>query len=575
MATTVNRTAQEAEGAAAADSVGPEENVVLAAVDPMGFASALVEVGRALTRNPLAAAGPWARFAGGMALAGAATTARIFGGDAQGPAAPAPKDRRFADPAWRENPGYFLTMQSYLLGARLLHDLVDAAGLDERTQLKAEFAAQQLVDALAPTNTLLNPTVLKRTLETGGLSLVRGLRTFLTDVVDNHGLPQQVDRSAFAVGKNLAITPGKVVLRNELIELIQYEPQTETVYKVPLLCSPPWINKYYVMDLAPRRSFVEWAVQHGHTVFAISYRNPDASMRSVGLHDYLLHGPHAALEVIEEITGSTATNIVGLCLGGTLTTMLLAWLAQNEPERVNSATLLNTIVDFSRAGVLRAFTDEAAIASIEKQMEETGFLDTRQMATTFTMLRANDLLWNYVVNNWLLGNDPPAFDILAWNADETRMPAAMHSFYLRACYLRNEFATGRMELAGQRLDSTAITRDVYVLNAIEDHIAPWRTGYQTTKVLSSARARFVLSSAGHIAGIVNPPSPKSVHWTNDELPPDPDLWLARATRHQASWWEDWAEWIGARAGSKQTPPPTGSDAHPALADAPGTYVHAA
>jgi len=344
---------------------------------------------------------------------------------------------------------------------------------------------------------------------------------------------------------------------------------------VPLLCSPPWINKYYVMDLAPKRSFVEWAVQHGHTVFAISYRNPDASMRGVRLDDYLLHGPHAALEAIEEITGSTATNIVGLCLGGTLTTMLLAWLAHNEPERVNSATLLNTIVDFSQAGVLRAFTDDAAIASIEKQMGETGFLDARQMATTFTMLRANDLLWNYVVNNWLLGNDPPAFDILAWNGDETRMPAAMHSFYLRSCYLRNEFAGRRMELAGQRLDPAAIARDVYVLNAVEDHIAPWRTGYRTPKVLSAANARFVLSSAGHIAGIVNPPSPKSVHWTNDELPPDPDRWLAGATRHQASWWEDWTEWIGERAGAMRTPPPTGSDAHPALAGAPGTYVHEA
>jgi polyhydroxyalkanoate synthase len=392
-------------------------------------------------------------------------------------------------------------------------------------------------------------------------------------MAENGGMPQQVDKTAFTIGKNLATTPGKVVFRNDLIELIQYEPQTDTVFDVPLVCSPPWINKYYVMDLAPKRSFVEWAVQHGHTTFAISYRNPDESMRDVRLDDYLINGPRAALEAMEEITGSTQTNIVGLCLGGTLTTMLLAWLSQAEPERVRSATLLNTIVDFSEPGVLRAFTDDAAITNIERQMEGVGFLDSKQMSTTFTMLRANDLIWNYVVNNWLLGADPPAFDILAWNADDTRMPASMHSFYLRSCYQRNDFVNGRLELAGQRLDPASIGSELYVLSAVEDHIAPWRTGYATTRVLPNAKPRFVLSSAGHIAGIVNPPSPKSAHWTNDDLSEDADRWLAGATKHQASWWEDWTTWIEHRAGGKRTPPPLGSAEHPPLDDAPGTYVH--
>jgi polyhydroxyalkanoate synthase subunit PhaC len=571
MATTANGSWQQAE--ATAGSLGPEENVVLSAADPLRFGSALSQVGLGLARNPAGALGAWSRWAGGVALACAATAARTFGADATGPAEPARKDRRFADPAWRENPAYFLLMQQYLLAGRLVADLVEAAGLDEQTELKADLAATQIVDALAPTNTPLNPAVLKRTLETGGLSLLRGFRTFLADLADNGGLPQQVDRRPFTIGKNLAATPGKVVLRNDLMELLQYEPQTETVFEVPLLCSPPWINKYYVMDLAPRRSFVEWAVQHGHTVFAISYRNPDATMRGVELDDYLLHGPQAALEAIEEITGSTATNIVGLCLGGTLTTMLLAWLAENEPERVGSATLLNTIVDFSRAGVLRAFTDDASIAAVERQMAERGFLEGRDMASTFTMLRANDLIWGYVVNNWLLGNDPPAFDILAWNADDTRMPAAMHSFYLRSCYQRNDFAHGRLALAGKALDPAAIASDVYILNAVEDHIAPWRTGYESTRVLAQADTRFVLSSAGHIAGIVNPPSPKSSYWTNDDTTPEADAWLARATEHQGSWWEDWASWIAERAGGQRTPPPTGSAAHPPLGDAPGAYVH--
>jgi len=572
-ATMTNGRAQRLEAAiAAAESIAPEVGSLLSTVDPGGFGKALARTGIGVMANPVGAFGAWMRFANGMALAGAAAAARAFGADAAGPATPAPKDRRFTDPTWSGNPAYFLWMQSYLLGARLVEDLIDVAQLDKMTRQKAEFAARQIVDALAPTNTLLNPLVVKRAVETGGLSFGRGLRNFLADLADNNGLPQQVDRSGFKVGKNLGATRGKVVLRNDLMELMQYEPQTETVYKVPLLMSPPWINKYYIMDLAPGRSFVEWALKHGHTVFAISYRNPDASMRDVRLDDYLLHGPHTALEAVESITGTKETNIVGLCLGGSLTTMLCAWLAQNEPERVNAVTLLNTLNDFSEPGVLGTLTDEATVKAIEKQIHERGFLDSNQLATTFTMLRANDLIWSYVVNNWMLGENPPAFDILAWNADSTRLPAAMQTFYLRACYMHNDFAEGRMELAGQHLDPGSITQDLYVLSAIEDHIAPWKAGYKTTQVLPNAHPRFVLSSSGHIAGIVNPPSPKSSYWTNDELPPEPDKWLARAKQHQGSWWEDWAEWIGARAGERVAPPSLGNEEYAPVDDAPGAYV---
>jgi polyhydroxyalkanoate synthase len=354
------------------------------------------------------------------------------------------------------------------------------------------------------------------------------------------------------------------------MELIQYDPQTETTFETPLLLSPPWINKYYIMDLAPGRSFAEWAVKNGHTTFAISYRNPDASMRDVRLDDYLVNGPIAAMNVIADITGQPRVNLVGLCLGGTLTAILLAYLASRGDDRVASATLLNTLIDFSLPGVLGIFTDDATVTRLEESMQQKGYMEARQMANTFDLLRANDLIWSYVGTNWLMGQKPPAFDILAWNSDSTRMPADMHSFYLRTCYRGNQLARGVMDVAGTQLHLGDITQDTYVLGAKEDHIAPWKAQYRTTQLLKSTR--FVLSTSGHIAGIVNPPSPKAMYWTNDRLPDDPDTWLADAKEHKMSWWEDWKEWIGQRAGAQRTPPPTGSEAHPPLGPAPGTYV---
>jgi polyhydroxyalkanoate synthase len=560
-----------AEAEAAAEALGPE--AALVQLDPVGLGASLASVGRGLARNPAGAIQAWARYTRDVVAASAAVAARSLGAACEGPAERHPRDRRFIDPAWEQNPLYYGLREGYLLFERLTHDLADAAELDAQSARKAAFASQTIVDALAPSNTLLgNPAAMKKAFETAGASVFRGLRTFLADVAENGGMPRQIDSTAFTVGKNLAATPGKVVFRNELMELIQYTPQTDTVFEIPLLCSPPWINKYYVMDLAPRRSFIEWAVQHGHTVFAISYRNPDESMRGVKLDDYMLDGPRAALQTIEEITGSPQTNIVGLCLGGTITTMLLAYLEQVGDRRVRSATLLNTLVDFSEPGILGVFTDEATIAGLEKKMEGRGYLDATEMSRTFTLLRANDLVWNYVVNNWLLGQQPPPFDILAWNADDTRLPAAMHSFYLRSCYVRNEFARGKLELAGKTLTPQAIGADVYILSAREDHIAPWHAGYATTRVLRKGSVRFVLSSSGHIAGIVNPPSPKSSYWTNDELVPEPERWLEGATSHQGSWWEDWSQWIEERAGARGALPPMGSVEHPPIADAPGAYV---
>ena len=327
------------------------------------------------------------------------------------------------------------------------------------------------------------------------------------------------------------------------------------------------------MDLAPNRSLVQWAVDHGHTVFLISHKNPDESMRNVRMDDYLLSGPLTALDVITDISGSEKVNLLGLCLGGTLTMATLAYLDATGQDRINNATFLNTLIDFSEPGVMGVFTDERTVAKLERSMQKTGFLPAENMATTFNLMRGNDLIWNYVVSNWLLGQEPPPFDLLTWNADSTRMPASMHSFYLRSCYLENQLAQGRMELAGQRPDLSTVDQDLYFVTAEQDHIAPWRSCYAGAR-LAAGEVRFVLSNSGHIAGIVNPPNPKSRYYANGigELPVDPDEWLSEATMYPVTWWEDWANWIEKRAGAQRTPPKLGSTKYPVLGEAPGTYI---
>ncbi|MEA2828048.1 MAG: poly[(R)-3-hydroxyalkanoate] polymerase subunit PhaC [Actinomycetota bacterium] len=572
----------EAEAAAlAADSLGPEAGL-LAGLGRDGFARALEEVAAALWRNPARAWGPTGRYAGALAMSGWAVAGRSFGLAVPGAVESEPGDRRFRDPSWESDPRFFGLKQCYLAWSRYLYELVEAAGVDPATESKARFALGILVDALAPTNFLwTNPAALRRAFDTGGRSVIAGLANFLRDVETNRGRPRQVDASSFEVGVNLAATPGKVVFRNDLMELIQYAPQTETVHEVPLLLSPPWINKYYIMDLAPGRSFAEYAVSQGHTVFAISYRNPDASMAGVALDDYLLRGPYDALEVIADITGADSVNVVGLCLGGTLTTMLLAHMAAGghgdgeHPVAVRTATLLNTLVDFAEPGPMGQFLDQASVERLSAQMLERGYLEASEMSAMFDLLRPRDLIWNYVESGWLMGEPPPAFDILAWNADGTRMPAEMHSFYLRCCYVENQLAKGEMTLAGTRLDLSTVTADAYVLSAREDHIAPWKSAYATTGLLGG-EARFVLTSSGHVAGIVNPTtSGRRRYWTNDPVPADggPEAWLAGAEEHPGSWWVDWAGWIAARSGARRPPPAMGSAEHPPAGDAPGTYVH--
>src|SRR5215475_14416380 len=558
-------------GADASEVLGPESGL-FAQLDPAEFArSVLSALGRA-AGHPDDVRDAWLRFATAMAETWPAAVGRWLGEDGEPPVPVDDRDKRFADPAWDANPGYFALRQAYLAARRLGEDLLAAGQGDPVTDQKARLAMGFAFDALAPTNFLpTNPAALKRAYETAGASVAAGARNFLDDLVHNGGRPRQVDTSPFELGRNLAATPGKVVFRNDLMELIQYTPQTRQVRSVPLLASPPWINKYYIMDLAPERSFLEWAVRHRRTVFAISYRNPDATMSGITLDDYIIHGPKTALDVISDITGSPKIDIVGLCLGGAVTAMLAADPTETGDDRIGSITLLNTLLDYREPGVLGTFADERTIERLDAQMARSGVMEGSTMAGTFDVLRANDLIFSYVASNWLMGQDPPAFDILAWNADSTRLPAAMHSFYLRALYAQNQLAKGVMELNGQVLSLADVKSDTYIVGAINDHIVPWPGSYRSTRELGGT-VRFVLSSGGHIAGIVNPPGPKAWYETGEHNPQDPARWRKAAERHDGSWWEDWTRWADARAGRLAAPPPTGSDRYPALGAAPGEYV---
>ncbi|MGQ0616323.1 MAG: PHA/PHB synthase family protein [Acidimicrobiia bacterium] len=561
-----------AQSRAVMDVLGAAENA-LGTADPVSLTRALGAAARSLPMHPVETANALLRLLIGHGSAWLAALRLLVGDPAEGPAVPAASDKRFNDAAFAANPVYFWLAQNHLLTEQFSLELLDVAGLDPEQDRKARFAAKFLLDAMAPTNTLPgNPAAVRTAFETGGKSVVNGMRNMFDDMVNNGGWPKQVDSSPFEVGVNMAATKGKVVFRSDLIELIQYQPQTSQVYEIPLLFCPPWINKYYIMDLAPGKSLIEWAVQHGHTCFVISYRNPDESMRDVTFEDYLMRGPIDAIDVVRDITGSDVVNTVSVCLGGTLTAIALAYEAREGRKSINAATLLNSHTDFTITGLLGAFTDESTIAGLEKRMEKVGYLEAKDMARTFDALRANDLIFAYVVNNWLMGKQPPAFDLLAWNNDSTRMPAKMHSRYLRSCFLDNEFALGRFVVAGETVDPAKADADMYVLSAVEDHIVPWKSAYKTTQLLGG-RHRYVLSTSGHIAGIVNPPNPKAKHWTNETLGPDPDRWLAGATLHEETWWEDWARWMDERSGPQQPAPrELGSRAYPPLEDAPGTYV---
>ena len=504
------------------------------------------------------------------------TTQRMLGGQAAPLVEPGPEDRRFRDQAWSDNALFDFIKQSYLLTARWVQSAVkDVEGLDERTARKVDFYTRQFVDALAPSNFVLtNPEVLRATIESRGENLLNGLKNLLDDLERGKGRLHisMTDMAAFKIGENVAATPGKVVYQNELIQLIQYAPTTETVKRRPLLIIPPWINKFYILDLRPRNSFIRWAVGQGHTVFVMSWVNPDERLAAKTFEDYMREGPLAALAAIEQATGERTANVIGYCLGGTLLAATLAYMAAKRDNRIKSATYLVTMVDFQEAGELSVFIDEEQLQALEQRMSKKGYLEARDMHTTFNMLRANDLIWSFVVNNYLLGKQPFPFDLLYWNADSTRMPAAMHSFYLRKMYQENLLVKpGGITLAGVPLDLRRIKTPSFLLSTREDHIAPWRSAYAATQ-LYAGPVKFVLSASGHIAGVVSPPGGKYGHWQNDSNPPTPEEWLTGATQVQDSWWPVWERWVSQYAGGEVPARQPGDGKLKPIEDAPGSYV---
>ncbi|MCW5730207.1 MAG: class I poly(R)-hydroxyalkanoic acid synthase [Alphaproteobacteria bacterium] len=507
------------------------------------------------------------------------TTARFLGQEEK-PLVQADKtDRRFKDAAWDENHVFNFIKQSYLLTARWLQDTVRKVdGLDNKTAKKVDFYTRQFVDAMAPSNFILtNPEVLRATVETNGENLVKGLENMLKDLERGKGqlAIKMTDMEAFRLGVNVAVTPGKVVYQNELIQLIQYEPTTEQVYKRPLLIVPPWINKFYILDLKAENSFIKWAVAKGYTVFVVSWVNPDERHADKGFDDYMFEGIFDAIDAVEKATGEKEVTMIGYCIGGTLTATALAYMAAKGDSRVKAVTFFAAQVDFSEAGELQVFIDEEQLQYIEGRMAERGYLDGSEMATTFNMLRANDLIWSFVVNNYLLGKEPFPFDLLYWNADATRMPGKMHSFYLRKMYQENRLSRpGGIEIRGVPIDLTKIRIPVYLQCSKEDHIAPFRSVYKAVH-LYSGPVRLMLAGSGHIAGVINPPAARKYqHWIGEtkKYPPTPEEWFAGAREVPGSWWEDWDGWLSRHSGPKVPARRPGDGKLKVIEDAPGSYV---
>ncbi len=504
------------------------------------------------------------------------TALKKLNGEQPPPPAPVdPKDARFKDPDW-ESPFFDALKQTYLVSSHWAESMVqEAEGLDAHTKHKAEFLVRQLSNAVSPTNFVMtNPELIRETIVSSGDNLVRGMKNLTEDLVAGNGdlRIRQSDTSAFAVGRNLALSPGKVIFETELMQLIQYAPATETVKKTPVLLVPPWINKFYILDLTPEKSLIKWMVDQGLTVFVISWVNPDARLATKGFDDYMREGIFAALDAVEKVTGEHKAHTIGYCVGGTLLAVTLAYMAATGDDRVASATFLTTQIDFTHAGDLKVFVDEAQLEVLERRMQEMGYLEGKKMADAFNMLRSNDLIWPYVVNNYGKGKSPFPFDLLYWNSDSTRMPAANHSYYMRNCYLHNNIAKGLAEIAGVRIEMGKVNIPVYSLATREDHIAPAQSAFVGAGLLSGP-VRFVLAGSGHIAGVVNPPVKKKYqYWTGGAVGGDYAGWLKGAEEHKGSWWPDWMEWFSAQHPDEVPAREPGGGVLMPIEDAPGRYV---
>ena len=508
-----------------------------------------------------------------------ATAQRMAGQKVEPVVEPAKGDKRFNDAAWKDEVVFDYLKQSYLLTSRWAQGtLKQVEGVDDKTARKVEFYSKQFIDAMSPSNfALTNPQVVKATVETRGENLVKGLQNLLTDLERGKGklAIRQTDMNAFKVGENVATTPGKVIFRNDLIELIQYAPTTPDVHKVPLLIVPPWINKFYILDLKPENSFIKWSVEQGYTVFVISWVNPDEKLSRLTFEDYMNLGPLAALDAVEKATGERQVSAIGYCLGGTLMAATLAYMAARNDDRIVACTFFTAQVDFTEPGDLGIFIDDEQLTALEEQMTKRGYLDGGEMATTFNMLRSNDLIWSFVVSNYLMGKDPFPFDLLFWNADATRMPPGMHSYYLRNMYQKNLLIQpGGLTLDNVPIDLSKVSIPIYIQSGKEDHIAPANSVYKATQIYSGP-VRFMLAGSGHIAGVVNPPRAKKYqHWLNEtgKNPPTLAEWQQGAVEHPGSWWNDWDKWLSEKSGPKVPARTPGEGGLPALEDAPGSYV---
>jgi polyhydroxyalkanoate synthase len=493
------------------------------------------------------------------------------------PAEEGARDKRFRDPEWRSNPAFSMLRESYLATADFITSLVQKAeGVDEAAKRKAAFFIKQAVDAASPSNFFItNPAALRALLQSHGQSLLKGVENLAADLKRGQGALaiSQTDLDAFKVGENLATTPGKVIFRNRVFELIQYAPATETVREVPLLIFPPWINKFYILDLQPKNSMIRWLTQQGYTVFLVSWINPDEDMAEASFEDYMLEGVYAAVQAVQDATGAEQVNTVGYCVGGTLLAATLAHMAKTGDKRIKSATFFAAQADFKCAGDLLVFSDEAGIEFLEHKMDaHGGVLDAQTMADTFNALRSNDLIWNYVVDNYYIGKQPPPFDLLYWNADQTRMPRALHLFYLRTFYRDNALAEGKLTLLGQKLSMHDVTIPIFMQSSKEDHIAPAASVYRMAAAFGGP-VEYMMAGSGHIAGVINhPDAHKYQYWTNPNLKGGVEDWLAFAHEHPGSWWPYWNEWLKAQSGGEVPARTPGEGKLPALCDAPGEYV---
>jgi len=502
--------------------------------------------------------------------------ARAVGQAAEPVIAPAKSDKRFKDKDWSENTVFDFIKQIYLVTVQWAQEMVASAeGVDPHTKQKAKFYIENIANAFSPSNfPMTNPEVLRATLSSNAENLLQGLEKFAADVRSSEGRfrIKQVDGKPFKLGENIATTPGKVIFRNDVFELIQYSPQGPRTFEIPLLIVPPWINKFYILDLTEKKSFIRWCVENGLTVFVVSWINADTAQGRKSFADYMREGFLTAVDVALKATGAAKINTVGFCIGGSLVASSLGYMAAKGDERVNAATFLTTQVDFEKAGDLLVYVDDEQVKWIEERMQDKGYLPGSRMADAFNLLRSNDLIWSYVVNNYLLGKDPSAFDLLYWNSDSTRMPAGVHSFYLREFYMNNRLSQGRMVLDNVRIDLKRVKVPIYNLACKDDHIAPLPSVFRLGEFFGG-ETRLVVSGSGHIAGVVNPPAAhKYQYWTNNSVSPTLDQWMKSATEHAGSWWPDWTEWITSRSGDKVQAPVPGEGPMPALGDAPGEYV---